>query len=61
MQTAYAFFFFSFFDSVFLIDPTYPVLFKLISEREEGREKREKHRFVVPLIDAFLGGCLYVP
>ena len=55
MQTAYAFFFFSFFDSVFLIDPTYPVLFKLISEREEGREKREKHRFVVPLIDAFLG------
>ena len=29
-------------------------------EREEGRE-REKHRFAVPLIYAFIGWFLYVP
>ena len=40
--------------------------FKLILERERGREEkgereRKKHRFVVPLIHAFIGRVLFVP
>ena len=32
-----------------------PFAFKFVLERERKGERKKKHRFVIPLIDAFIG------